>query len=97
MIYKRKAELVSAFQYDGDLKGKNGYYVPDWAVQMHELGMLYYKSGPDGREPCELFIETSQGTFQVCINDFIVKDSEGNIFPVQIDRFKEKYEKVVKH
>jgi len=97
MIYKRKEELVSTFQYDGDLRGKNGYYVPDWAVQLHELGQLYYDKGTDGREPCELFFENSNGLYHVAVNDYIVKDNEGNISVVPAEKFKEKYEKVVKH
>ena len=43
MKYKKKPVVVEAFQYDGDLKGADGkYYVPDWAAEAYEKGIMYY-------------------------------------------------------
>lgn len=41
--YQKKPVVIEAFRYDGDLKGPDGnYYVPDWAVDAFEKGIMHY-------------------------------------------------------
>lgn len=43
MKYKKKPVVIEAFQFDGNLKGSDGkYYVPEWAVNAFEEGILYF-------------------------------------------------------
>lgn len=43
--YRRKPKEIEAFQYDGDFMNSSGeYYVPEWAVEALENGILYYGS-----------------------------------------------------
>ena len=40
MKYRKKPVVIEAFQYDGDLKDKNGnWYVPKWASEAFEKGV----------------------------------------------------------
>ncbi len=41
MRYRKKPVIIDAFQYDGDLMGSDGkYYVPDWAVNAFQEGIM---------------------------------------------------------
>lgn len=43
MKFRKKPVVIEAFQYDGDLKDRDGkYYVPDWAVKAFKEGTMYY-------------------------------------------------------
>ena len=40
--YRKKPVEIEAFQYDGDLKGKDGkWYVPAWAEKAFDDGVMY--------------------------------------------------------
>ena len=68
--YRKKPVVIEAFQYDGDLKDCDGsWYVPAWAVEAYEKGVMYYSSESCGAPPCELFIETLEGIHHVSIAD----------------------------
>ena len=61
--YEMKPVVIEAFQYDGDLKAGNGkWYVPDWAVEAYEKGIMHYGSESCNILSCELFIETLEGS-----------------------------------
>ena len=52
MKYRKKPVVIEAFQYDGDLKGSDGkYYVPAWAVEAFESGVMHYGSVADNTPP----------------------------------------------
>lgn len=90
--YRIKPSNVEAFKYDGDLMNSKGnYYVPDWAVEAFKKGIIYYNSLIPGEPPCELFIGSSE---YVSIGDYVVQDSDGEIYSCEPDAFEEAYEKV---
>lgn len=93
MTYRKKPIEIEAFQYDGDLKGKDGYYVPNWAVDAFESGVMYYASLCNNEPPCELFIKTLEGDHHVNVGDFIIQGVKGELYPCKPDIFKETYEK----
>lgn len=94
MRYRKKPVEIEAFQYDGDLKGSDGkYYVPDWAVEAFEHGVMFY--GEFENMPNELFIKTLEGTHHVSVGDYVIKGVIGELYPCKSDIFAETYEAVV--
>lgn len=86
MKYKKKPVVVEAFQYDGDLKGADGkYYVPDWAAEAYEKGIMYY-------DLTELFINTLEGTHHVSVGDYIIQVVKGELYPCKPDIFVKTYD-----
>lgn len=92
--YKKKPVIIEAFQYDGDLKGKNGYYVPEWAVDAFENGEMYFDSLTPNEPPCELFIKTLGGTHHASVGDYVIQNVNGEIYPCKPDIFKKTYDEV---
>ena len=93
--YKKKPVEIEAFQYDGDLKGRDGnYYVPDWAVKAFEEGIMFYDSLSDREEPYELFINTLEGKHHVSINDYVIQGVNGELYPCKPDIFEKTYDLV---
>ena len=94
MKYRKKPVIIDAFQYDGDLIDKNGnYYVPDWAVEANENGILYFDSF-NGSAPFELFIKTLEGPLHVSVNSYVIRGVHGELYACDPDIFKETYEEV---
>ncbi len=91
--YRKRPVVIEAFQYDGDLKDSNGYYVPQWAVDAVETQIMYYGSIDDG-PPCELFIGTLEGVHHASVGDYIIKGVAGEIYPCKPDIFHKTYEPV---
>lgn len=94
MKVRKKAVVVEAFQYDGDLKGSDGkYYIPEWAVKAYENGVMFY-----GRDvhlcssPSELFIQTLEGTHHVSVGDYIIKGVQEELYPCKPHIFADTYE-----
>lgn len=91
MKYIKKPVVIEAFQYDGDMKKSNGdYYVPSWAAEALENGVLYYGTSL----PRELFIETLEGHLHVSVGDYIIKGAHGELYPCKPDIFAKTYEPV---
>lgn len=89
MKYKKKPVVVEAFQYDGDLKGADGkYYVPDWAAEAYEKGIMYY-------DLTELFINTLEGTHHVSVGDYIIQWVKGELYPCKQDIFVKTYDVLI--
>lgn len=89
MKYKKKPVVVEAFQYDGDLKGADGkYYVPDWAAEAYEKGIMYY-------DLTELFINTLEGTHHVSVGDYIIQGVKGELYPCKQDIFVKTYDVLI--
>lgn len=90
---RKKPAVIEAFQYDGDLKGADGkYYVPDWAVEAFEEGVMHF--GVFDRMPCELFIDTLEGTCHASVGDYIIRGVNGELYPCKPDIFGKTYEVV---
>lgn len=93
MKYRKKPVVIEAFQYDGDLKDSNGnYYVPDWAVKAYESGVMHYDSPDCDSPPCELYIDTLEGTRHVSVGDYIIKGVNDELYPRNPDLFAKTYE-----
>lgn len=89
--YKKKPIIIEAFQYDGDLKGSDGnYYVPDWAVEALDSGIMFYRDLEDS--PSELFIKTLEGTHHVSVGDYVIQGVNGELYPCKPDIFKKTYD-----
>lgn len=72
--YRKKPVEIEAFQYDGDLKGKDGkWYVPEWAIKAFEDGVMYYDSLECDLPPVELFIKTLEGVHHASVGDYIIQ------------------------
>lgn len=93
--YRKKPVKVEAFQYDGDLKGKDGYYVPDWAVKALEDGVMYFGSLKCDEPPCQLLIDTLEGTHHASVGDYIIRGVNGELYPCKPDVFAKTYEEVI--
>lgn len=95
--YRKKVIEVEAFKYDGDLKGSDGkYYVPDWAAEAFERGVIQYASLDIDKPPVELFIDIPDQGVSVLVNvgDYIVRGEDGQIFPCKPETFEMLYELV---
>ena len=94
MKYIKKPVIIEAFQYDGDLISSSGfYYVPQWAANAFEAGIMYYDSIGDW-PPCELFINTLEGNHHVSVGDYIIQGIKGELYPCKPDIFEQTYEAV---
>ena len=87
MKYRKKPVVIEAFQFDGDLKCSNGeFYVPSWAVEAYESGVLYF-IGP------ELYVKTLEGDHHASHLDYVIRGVNGEIYPCKPDIFVKTYEK----
>lgn len=84
MNYRPKPLLIKAFRYDGDFKGKN---VPNWAIEAFEKEILYFRQLRFEDPSCELYIDTSVGTFLVLVGDYLVQ-IDGEIYPCKPKLFE---------
>lgn len=93
--YKKKPVIIEAFQYDGDLKDRNGvYYVPDWFVSAFEDGVARYGRTEPEAPQCEMMIKTLEGDMHVSVGDYVIRGVNGEIYPCKPDIFEKTYEPV---
>ena len=94
MKYRKKPVVIEAFKYDGDLKGADGkYYVPDWAVNAFEDGIMYYSTIQfDSVDGDELYIDTLEGPHHVSVGDYVIRGVKGEFYPCKPDVFEQTYE-----
>ena len=91
--YRKKPVVIEAFQYDGDLIDSRGkYYVPDWAKQAYENGILFYEETENS--PSEMFVKTLEGNMLASVGDYIIRGVNGEIYPCKPDIFEKTYEPV---
>lgn len=95
--YKMKATkkpvTIECFKYDGDLINSEGkFYVPDWAKEAFEKGILYYGSKNEGEPPCELFVKTNHGAVHVAVDDYVIRQIDGELYPCKPDVFEKTYD-----
>lgn len=94
MRYRKKPVEIEAFKYDGDLKNVFGeYYVPKWAIEAYEKGIMHYASKFDDLP--ELFIDTLEGTHHVSVGDYVIRGVKGELYPCKPDIFEATYEAVM--
>ena len=95
MKYRKKPVVVEAFQYDGDMKNRDGrWYVPEWAQKAFENGVMFYDSLTSDSPPCELFIRTLEGIHHVSVDDFVIQGVQGELYPCKPDIFLKTYKPV---
>lgn len=93
--YRKKPVEIEAFQYDGDLKNsEDNYYVPEWATEAFEKGIMHFEALKFDEPPCELFIDTLEGTHHVSVGDYIIKGIKGELYACKPDIFHKTYELV---
>ena len=96
MKFRKKPVVIEAFQYDGDLKDRDGkYYVPDWAVKAFKEGTMYYiipRTKPS--DTPELYIKTPEGNHHVSIGDYVIQSANGELYSCKPDIFEKTYEEV---
>lgn len=96
MKYRKKPIIVEAFKYDGDLISSDGkYYVPQWAAEAFETGVLHYPI-PESpmHPPCELYVKTLEGDMHVSVGDYVIRGVNGELYPCKPDVFEKTYELV---
>ncbi len=82
MFYHIKDSYIEAFQFDGDLMNAKGkWYVPDWAVNAYQNGILRFEGE-------NMYIEDSL----VHINDYVIY-TQGNLYILPQDVFEAIYYK----
>ena len=95
MKFRKKPVIIEAFKYDGDLKDRNGlFYVPFWAQEAYKKGIMYYGAETCDLPPCELYIETLEGTHHVSVGDYVIQGVNGELSPCKPDIFEKTYEMV---
>ena len=92
MKFRTRPAVVEAFQYDGDFMNSKGeYYVPQWAVDALNKGVLYFDEL--NGIPAELFVETPNGTIHIAIDDYIVLGEDGIPYPCKPILFEKIFER----
>lgn len=87
--YRKRPVTIDAFCYDGDLKNSDGrYYVPDWAVEAYQNGIIYYKGQG------ELYIKTLEGDHYASVGDYIIRGVHGELYLCKSDICRETYEDI---
>ncbi len=95
MKFRKKPVVIEAFKYDGDLMGSDGkYYVPDWAVEAHKEGILYFGEHEAAELAYELSIKTLEGDMRVSVGDYVIRGVQGELYPCKPDIFEQTYEEV---
>lgn len=93
--YRKKPVVVEAFRFDGDLIDQDGKpYVPEWAMEAFDAGVMYFGSVDDDTPPCELFVCTLEGVHHAAVGDYIVQGVNGELYPVKPEIFERTYERV---
>lgn len=75
------------------MNSQGEYYVPQWAVEALETGIVYYDCLETA--PCELFIKTLEGIHHVSVGDYIIQGVKGELYPCKPDIFEETYEEYI--
>ncbi len=95
MKYRKKVD-VEAFQYKLNLD--NGQYclrhTPDWVFQAFKDGILYYRRLQFEGRPT-LLVDTLKGTQIVNVGDYIIRGSNGELYPCRSDIFEMTYDPVI--
>ena len=101
MKYRTKLVEIEAFQLTKETREDNSNW-PDWMheawnKELDEVGSLYPWLYPDSDGSDELAVETLNGAVLVRFNDYIIRGTQGELYPCDPDVFHEKYEKCEKY
>lgn len=92
--YRKKPVVIEAFQYDGDLINSKGeFYVPEWAKEACDKGIIFFDAFDSESAPTELFIKTLEGIHHARVGDFIIQGVHGELYPCKPDIFEKTYER----
>lgn len=80
MKYRKRPPIIEAFQYGFDKK-------PTWMIAADAVFAT--------NNGAWLSIPTPSGDARAMLGDYIVRDEEGNIFPMPADVFLASYEKIL--
>lgn len=80
MKYRSKVVEIEAFQW------KAGYVAPAWFLDARKNGIAF----PDNEGGCG--IKTLEGTMRASIGDWIIRGTEGELYPCKPSVFERKYE-----
>lgn len=94
MQYKRKAEMVEAFQFGAAVE----ISAPDWFMKELEKERIFIdRAVTDGAVRIYgCTITTVYGKQKAKNGDYIVRAADGSIFPVKKSKFKSQYERAEK-
>lgn len=82
--YRKKPVEIEAIQYNGYNKTEIEFY---FGVQLGE-----YNDNGIKREDFYLIIPTLEGNMKCMVNDYIIKDIAGELYPCKSDIFYQTYE-----
>lgn len=88
--YRKKPVVVDAWEVKViSYAAKNNWYSLPFSIQesYKKGGWVFLTNG-------EIYIPTLEGTMTASLNDFIIKDINGEFYPCKPDIFKKTYEKV---
>jgi len=92
MKYRKKPEIIEAFQYKKHMSGdNNGKMYPDWFMSAFKSGICYYSNYGGSRY---LYIKVADGECNVPLGSYIVKNEMGELRPYRPDIFESMYELV---
>jgi len=92
-MYLKKTMAYEAFQFDGDFISSDGKpYVPDWAIEAHKAGKIYFGSLFPETPPCELFVKTAKGDVHVDNGDYVIRDVFGELSACKKELFGRIYQ-----
>lgn len=93
MKYRKKPVAIEAFRYDGDFVDRYGnYYIPDWAIDAHQEGILFFAEDHQSGLPYELYIRTLEGVMQANVGDYVIQGVKGELYPCKPDIFEATYD-----
>lgn len=92
MLFRRKStDTIEAFRYDGDLKVTDvKYYVPDWAVEAFETGVLHFEDG----ELMARTVSLECNPITVPVGCYIIHNKCGGLGFISAKEFEDMYEPV---
>lgn len=89
MRARKKPVEVEFFQFEGTILNNDyEWVIPDWAVSAVKAGIMYF----DEWYPEGLCIETDTGVSTADYGDYIIKETQGEIYPCKKEVFEEVYE-----
>nr|DAX37694.1 MAG TPA: PGDYG protein [Caudoviricetes sp.] len=63
-------------------------------MKFRKKGIMYYGAETCDLPPCELYIETLEGTHHVSVGDYVIQGVNGELYPCKPDIFEKTYEEV---
>lgn len=85
--YTRVPQMVSAFQWTGDMFQNDD---PEWICNAIQEGSVYFSNCSDSHD-VQMKIETVFGVVTAHRGDYIVLGNDGNIYPVKENAFDRAY------